>query len=170
MGKSTSQLQICQPSNVAIPWAGALFIYPVLPIFSLAFGHSMEENWGTFGLTLHDQTSAHRKQRLVYTNSNHCNKDLKYKNMHLIQESLISAGWVCGTEWDGSRGTCPITQCPAQGGLLASDLARAKERTCRMVGPGELEKAADVGAWKTSLASNKERGLLITFNSAFSKK
>lgn len=135
-----------------------------------AFDCSMEENWGTFGLTLPGQTSAQRRQCLVYTNSNHRNKDVKYKNMHLIQEFVISAGWVCGTGGDGRGGTCPITQCPAQGGLLASDLAREEEGTCRMVGPGELEKAADVGAWKKSLASNKEHGLLITFNSAFGKK
>lgn len=68
--------------------------------------------------------------------------------MHLIQQPIASTGWGCGAGWDGTGGTCPITRCPAQGGLLPPELAGGKEGTCERFGPGELEKAADVGARK----------------------
>lgn len=71
---------------------------------------------------------------------------IKIKNMHLIQQPIVSTGWGCRAGWDGRGGTRPITRCPEQGRLLASDLMQGKEGTCRMFGPGKLEKAADVGA------------------------
>jgi len=58
----------------------------------------------------------------------------------------MGAGGSCGAGWDRRGLTCPVTRCPAHGGLLASDLAGGKEGTCGMIGPGELEKAADVRA------------------------